>query len=138
MHQSYNGQDRRRYLRIPEKDLLSHEPLLVRAADAEGVHKKRAITRDLSRGGILFHAEAPFPMGTYMRLQFYVHDWERHKLAFYREQDLERGPFTVIGKVVRIEVLGSMRFDIGVEFVAVDEAHKRALRDYLKKIRPDA
>jgi hypothetical protein len=104
----------------------------------EGVHKKFASTKDLSEGGILFRSDVLFPIGTLIKLQFYVHDWEKHKVAFYKEQDIEKGPFTVIGKVVRDEVLASGDFDIGIEFMAVDMGHRQALRNYIKKIRPDA
>jgi len=111
---------------------------MVKSFDAEGSHKKYASTKDLSEGGLLFHADILFPIGTYVKLQFFVHDWEKHKIEFYREEDIEKGPFTVIGKVVRDELLAPGRFDIGVEFIAVDTGHKQALRNYIKKIRPDA
>lgn len=138
MHTSYHGPERRRYIRIPEKDLLSHEPLRVKSFDVEGSHKKYVSTRDLSEGGILFRSDVLFPLGSYLKLQFYVHDWEKHKVQFYKEEDFEKGPFTVIGKVVRDELLGPGQFDIGIEFIAVDTGHKHALREYIKKIKPDA
>lgn len=138
MHKPYDGPDRRRYIRIPEKDLLSHEPLTVKTFDAGGVHKKYAGTKDLSEGGLLFQSDVLFPIGSYIKLQFYVHDWDKHKVAFYKEEDIEKGPFTVIGKVVRDEVLAPGHFDIGIEFIAVDTGHRQALRKYVRKIRPDA
>jgi hypothetical protein len=138
MHKSYHGPERRRYIRIPERDLLSHEPLAIRSFHADGVHKNYASTKDLGEGGILFQSDVLFPIGTYIKLQFYVHDWEKHKMEFYKEEDLEKGPFTVIGKVVRDEVLSPGCFDIGIEFIAVDTGHRQALRTYIKKIRPDA
>lgn len=138
MHKSYNGPDRRRYIRIPEKDLLSHELLAVTSFDPEGTHKKFASTKDFSEGGLLFQSEILFPIGTYVRLQFYVHDWDKQQMAFYKETDIEKGPFTVVGKVVRAEILGRTNFEIGVEYVAVDTGHKQALKSYIKKIKPDA
>ena len=138
MHTSYHGPERRRYIRIPEQDLLSHEPLKVKSFDIEGSHKKYASTKDLSEGGILFQSEVLFTIGTYIKLEFYVHDWEKHKIEFYKQEDLEKGPFTVIGKVVRDEVITPGHFDIGIEFIAVDMGHKQALKNYIKKIRPDA
>ena len=138
MHTSYHGPERRRFIRIPEEDLLSREPMEVKSFDAEGSHKKYAGTKDLSEGGLLFQSDVLIPMGTYVKLQFYVHDWEKHKVQFYKQEDLEKGPFTVIGKVVRDELVAPGRFDIGVEFIAVDTGHRQALRNYIKKIRPDA
>jgi hypothetical protein len=138
MNKSYSGPDRRRYMRIPAKDLLSHEPLAVKSFDLEGVHKKYVNAKDLGEGGLLFQSDVLFPIGTYLKLQFFVHDWEKHKIAFYKEEDVEKGPFTVIGKVVRDEILGPARFEIGIEFIAVDMGHRQALRDYVKKLRPNA
>jgi c-di-GMP-binding flagellar brake protein YcgR len=134
----YDGPERRKYIRIPEKDLLSREPLTIKSFDAEGVYKDYATTKDLSEGGILFLSGTLIPIGTYIKLQFYVHDWDKHKVAFYKQEDIEEGPFMVIGKVVREEVLDTGHFDIGVEFIAVDAGHKQALRDYIKKMKPDA
>ena len=88
MHKPYHGPERRRYIRIPEEDLLSHEPLKVKSFDIEGSHKKYASTKDLSEGGILFRSDVLFPIGTYIKLEFYVHDWEKHKIEFYRQEDL--------------------------------------------------
>lgn len=112
--------------------------MTVKSFDIEGTHKKYVGTKDLSEGGILFQSDILFPIGTYIKLQFYVHDWEKHKIEFYKEEDFEKGPFTVIGKVVRDELVAPGRFDIGIEFIAVDMGHKQALRNYIKKIRPDA
>ncbi len=138
MSHVYQGPDRRRYVRIPEKDLLSHDPLVIKSFDMAGVHKNYASTRDLGEGGLLFQAHLLFPIGVYIKLQFYVHDWEKHKVAFYKENDLDKEPFTVIGKVVRTELLASGHYDIGIEFVAVDTGHKQALKNYIRKIKPDA
>ena len=137
VHKPYNGLDRRRYVRIPEKDLLSQEPIAVKSFDLDGVHKKFARTKDLGEGGILFQSDVSFPVGTYVKLQFDVPDWEKHKLAFYKEEDIEKGPFTVIGKVVRDERIRPDCFDIGIEFIAVDMGHRLSLRHYIKKIKPD-
>jgi hypothetical protein len=112
--------------------------MTVKSFDTEGTHKKYVSTKDLSEGGLLFQSDVLIPMGVYVKLQFYVHDWEKHKIEFYREEDIEKGPFTVIGKVVRDELIKPGCFDIGVEFIAVDVGHKQALRNYIRKIRPDA
>jgi hypothetical protein len=73
-----------------------------------------------------------------IKLQIDVVGWQAYKIVFYAEPDLLAGPFTVIGKVVRVLDVPSGRFDIGISFVAIDVGHRQALRQYLKRSQPDA
>jgi hypothetical protein len=42
-------------------------------------------------------------------------------------------PLVILDKVMRIEVVGEGRYDIGVAFTAVDSAYRLALKKYFEK-----
>lgn len=130
----YSGIERRRYVRIPDKDLLSREPFSLKGFDEKGFYKKYASTRDMSEGGVLFTSDICFAIGTFLKLEIDVPGWEELKVGFYQEKDLLlHEPFTVIGKVVRVELVGRERYDVGISFVAVDSGHQAALKKYIKR-----
>ncbi|MBF0331256.1 MAG: PilZ domain-containing protein [Candidatus Omnitrophica bacterium] len=129
------GFEKRKFVRIPEEDLVVCEPLdLTGFGGATHMITKRmhVFTKSLSAGGILFGSDQLFEIGALLKLELDIPGWEKYKPSFYKgDEPSGRHPLVVIGKVVRVEDVGKGQFDIGVAFAAMDSGHKLALKKYL-------
>ena len=135
MPKGFSGQDRRRFTRIDEEDLLVCEPFNANSFGGHGDKRMRAFTKSLSEGGILFESDTIFELATLLRLEIDIPGWEKYKPEFRKSSEsIGRRPLVVLGKVVRVEDVGGGFFDIGVAFAAVDEGHRMALKKYLERI----
>ncbi len=136
MQKKYEGDDRRRYVRIDEEDLLICEPFDPAAFGGATKKRKHVFTKSLSEGGILFESDELLSIGSLLSLQIDLPGWERYKAEFYKATVLPgKNPFVVLGKVVRVEDIGGNRYDIGVAFAAIDSGHKLALKKYMENKR---
>ncbi len=129
------GIEKRKYVRIPEEDLVVCAPFdmsVFGGASAMVTKRMHAFTKSLSEGGILFESDQPFDIGVLLKLELDIPGWEKYKPEFYKGNvPSGRHPLVVLGKVVRIEDVGKGQFDIGVVFSAMDSGHKLALKKYL-------
>ncbi|MFH0753622.1 MAG: PilZ domain-containing protein [Candidatus Omnitrophota bacterium] len=135
MAKEKTGAERRKFIRVPEEDLVVCEPFDVSGfggASAMVAKRMHAFTKSLSEGGILFESDEVFVIGTLIKLELDIPGWEKYKVEFYKGHvPSGRQPLVVLGKVVRVEDLGHGQFDIGVVFSAMDSGHKLALKKYL-------
>lgn len=98
--------ERRQFIRHPVSVPLNIEPF------SDGCNGCRAASRDLSRGGLLIHAEQPLPAGSSLIITFpplFDHDAEQFH-----------------GSVVRVEPDVTGGYNIGIIFM--DEQEKMRIR----------
>ena len=137
MSKEKTGAERRKFIRIPEEDLLVCEPFNVSGfggATSMVTKRMHAFTKSLSEGGILFGSDEVFAMGALLKLELDIPGWEKFKSEFYKGNEPSgRHPLVVLGQVVRVEDVGKGQFDIGVVFTAMDAGHKLALKKYLDR-----
>ena len=126
-------QERRKFTRVAEEDLLICEPFDASAFGGDMKKRVHVFTKSLSEGGILFESTEIFPIGSLLKLQLDIPGWEKYKVGFYKGNTPSGSHFLVVlARVVRVEDLGGGIFDIGVAFVALDSGHKLALKKYLE------
>jgi len=130
-----SGAERRKYLRIDQGSVLSCEECAIPRTK----QKFEAVSKDLSAGGLMFSALAPFDMGTVLRFEISLDGWQKYKPEFKKAESLEeRKPLFALGTVVRVEQLHDGTYEIGVRLDGVDEGHRMALEQYVKSRANDA
>ncbi|MCK4851608.1 MAG: PilZ domain-containing protein [Candidatus Omnitrophica bacterium] len=103
--------DRRRFIRISEHHLLRY-----RVIDKD---EEMSFTRNISVGGVLFHCREQLPQGSMIELDMNLPPYSR--------------PIRAMAKVLRVEPLRKVGgFDIGVEFVSVDEDARNFLDEKIR------
>ncbi len=128
--------ERRKYVRIPVKQILNYEKFTARSLSIGNIEKKvETITRNMSAGGLLFETDEKFKLGTLLKLEMKVPGWEKFKAEFYKKDKTSRsGLVVILASVVRVEIIQpETKFDIGVCFVGIDKGHQGALSKYIKK-----
>lgn len=132
MTQRKEGIERRKYIRIREEDVLVCEPFGASALEGVSGRRLRALTRDVSEGGVLFESSDYIAAGTILRMEISIKGWEKYKREFLKPDEVKTAkPLVVLGKVVRVEIIKSGSYEIGVAFMALDAGHKWALKQYL-------
>lgn len=107
------SKNRRRYVRV---DFMAE--IEVREINFDEVKKKMRVNAiDISQTGLLFESNSPFSIGSNLQLHlpFETFDVTSH----------------VFGTVVRVELLDSSKYDIGVSFLEIDETSKNDIFKYL-------
>ncbi len=115
---SYAGPEHRKYSRINNRFIVSYR--LLQKQDSVEVSQ----TKNLSIGGMLITTNHKFELGTSLALEIRI-PFDPH-------------PITIIAKVLESrEVTKDLIYDTRLEFLKIDERHRRAIRDtvnyYLKK-----
>ncbi|MFP4532251.1 MAG: diguanylate cyclase [Desulfobacterales bacterium] len=110
---SVYSQNKRRYLRIDFAENIHVRQVGFNKHAAELTAK----SKNLSRSGILFESGDRFSIGTKVQLMIPVTD--------------NTDAIVVLGRVVRVEVLSSGRYDIGVSFLELDQTAKNELANYV-------
>lgn len=113
MGESAQAQERRKYSRIGTDQVISFAP--VDASNYLGV------SRDLSPGGIRFHAlGCEFGLGDVIRVAFNVGD----------------ETVVAVGRVVWSTEIDPLTLDVGVEFIEVDPAALQLLEQETEALPP--
>lgn len=115
---TYVGTERRKYSRITGRFLISYR--IVEEMDNADISQ----TKNISLGGMLLTTNKQFEPGT--------------KLALEIRLPFDPNPIMLIGKVLESrEVTKNLIYDTRMEFLAVDEKHKKVINEtvdyYLKK-----
>jgi len=114
----YTGQERRKHPRVSGRFIVSYR--ILQEQDNVDVTQ----TKNLSLGGMLLTTNRPFDCGTNLALEI--------RLPF------DPNPIMLIGKVVESrEISKNLIYDTRLEFLAIDERHRRIIVDtvdyYIKK-----
>lgn len=115
---NYSGPERRNHTRIVGRFVVSYRVL----DDSESIDLTQ--TKNLSLGGMLLTTNKLFHPGTNLALEI--------RLPF------DPHPIMLIGKVIEsVEVTRDLIYDTRLEFLAVDERHRKVINDtvgyYIKK-----
>jgi len=115
---AYGGQDRRRFPRITGRFIVSYRIL------EESNNIDISQTKNISLGGMLLTTNRHFDIGTKIALEI--------RLPF------DPNPIMLIGKVLEShEVTRDLIYDTRLEFLAVDERHRKVIGQtveyYIKK-----
>ncbi len=125
-----NSGEKRKYVRLKANHLTRHIKFQIPGMDIYPTNN--AESKDISAGGILFTSSHAYLVGDVVRMELHIPGWEK-----YAAQSSEEGrqesklPVLVLAKVVRVEALGSGKFDIGVAFVGIDDGQQHALSKYI-------
>ncbi len=96
--------ERRRFTRIPRSLVTYYRRL------DEGVPERAAVTRDVSRGGILVELDPPVDVGEMLALEMVLGDAEP--------------PVNLVGRVVRVNAEGTAIEFVQLDGVDVDRIHR--------------
>lgn len=114
---AYTGPERRKYPRITGRFVVSYR--ILEENDAVDISQ----TKNLSLGGMLLTTNKQFDPGTNLALEI--------RLPF------DPNPIMLIGKVIEsCEITKGLIYDTRLEFLAVDERHRKAITetvDYYRK-----
>ena len=110
------GKERRRFIRLKAHHLLKY-----RVADKEEVSKLLSFARNISAGGVLFYADKEVAPGNLVELEISFPEHPR--------------PMKTVARVVRatpMEKIGG--FEMGAEFINIDEADRKFIDEKIKSV----
>ena len=125
--------ERRRYVRLERQHMVRHEKYVFQLVEEQETFEE-GILKNYSQDGALFETGTKYRMGDIVKLAITIPGWERYKKEFYKEDKTSRTePVVVLACVVRVEALVPDRiFDIGVQFVSIDEGDRWSLMRQIK------
>lgn len=107
--------DKRRFPRLDSSHLISFTHFdETDTPDDQGMGK----TLDLSEGGVMIQTHRAFPLNSGLEMVI----------------ALEEKILTVRGRVVHIREVGDELYDVGVSFTQIDEAEKKSLLQFFRKL----
>jgi len=127
--ENFSPAERRKYIRIPSKDIITCK----KYGAGPGQAAREAMLRNISAEGIRFQSKEQYALGDVVKIELYLPGWEKFNPGFYKDDALlDQRPLVALGTVVRIELISSGTYEIGVYLSGVDEGHRWALREYIK------
>jgi hypothetical protein len=113
--------------------MLRHERYVFQASEEEAIFEEGRV-KNYSPGGALFESKTPYSLGDILKLEITIPGWQRYKNEFYREDRTSRPePVVILACVLRVEVLvPDQLYEIGVQFVGIDEGDRWALVKQIK------
>ena len=126
--------EKRKYVRIAEKDILQCKKFTAEDLQSEETSEHiKAVTINISVGGILFESDIKFDIGELLKLEIDISGWEKFRAEFYKEDATStEQPLIVLANVIRVEVIEpDIKYDIGACISAIDEGHKWAIMKYI-------
>jgi c-di-GMP-binding flagellar brake protein YcgR len=112
-----NFEERRKFVRLKAHHLLKYKLM-----DKE---EALSFARNISAGGVLFHAEEFIPEGSMVELLVNFPSYP--------------GPIKAVAKVVRVVPLPKVGgFDIGAEFVNIEEKAREYMNQKIRKVDEEA
>ncbi len=126
--------ERRKYVRLGQQHMLRHEKYVFQASEKQEAVDE-GVLKNYSTSGALFESRTKYDIDDILKLEITIPGWEIFKNEFYREdKNVRREPIVVLASVVRVEaVRPNELYDIGVEFVGIDEGDRWALTKQIKK-----
>jgi|GEM_PF-3135902 len=96
--------------------------------------KVYGMSKNISADGILFQTKEYCTVGDLIKLELKLSGWERYNPGFYKNDALSYSqPLVALGTVVHVKALFSGYYQVGVCLTGVDEGHRWALREFLKR-----
>ena len=125
--------ERRHYIRLGQQHMLRYERYVFQAPEEEEIFEEGRV-KNYSLGGALFESKTEYHIGDILKMEITIPGWEKYKNEFYREDKISRlEPVTILASVIRVEVLiPDQLYEIGVQFVGIDEGDRWALMKQIK------
>jgi len=125
--------ERRRYVRLERQHMLRHEKYNFRMVEEREAFEE-GMLKNYSHNGALFEAGTKYRIGDIVKLAITIPGWERYKNEFYKQDRTSRAePVVVLACVIRVEALVLNEiYDIGVQFVSIDEGDRWSLMRQIK------
>ena len=125
--------ERRRYVRLERQHMVRHEKYVFQLVEEQEAFEE-GMLKNYSQNGALFETGTRYRMGDIVKLAITIPGWERYKKEFYKEDKTSRTePVVVLACVVRVEALVFDKiYDIGVQFVSIDEGDRWSLMKQIK------
>lgn len=117
---TYSGKERRKYSRVNINAIIQYRVLGV----VENLNLGH--TKNISVGGFLLATEKQIPLGTSLLLEISLPE--------------RTDPVKLMGRVVGSELnINGVTYDTRLEFLAIDEAHKKIIRQIIENhsLKPD-
>lgn len=129
-------QEKRQYIRIN----LSRVARVSKYQFGSGEEKIQNVVHNISAGGIMFHSNVAYDIGSLLKIELDIPEWYKHRSEFYKNPSDASKPFIALATVVRIEVVDheSGKYEIGTCFVNIDQGHLDALMKFVKSIAEKA
>lgn len=133
MTQETLSSERRKYVRLEQQHMLRHERYVFQAPEEEEIFEEGRV-KNYSPAGALFDSKIKYNIGDILKLEITIPGWEKYKNEFYREERISRPePVIILASVVRAEVLVfDQLYEIGVQFVGIDEGDRWAIMKQVK------
>jgi len=114
---SWEGADRREFVRIEANVVVRYEIIGATAAD-----NRTVLAGNIGLGGILLVSEKPGPIGSNLRLSIKIPTSER--------------PVELLGRVVRVEeITQDVFYDIGIIFTEVPPGNRASIEQFIEQRR---
>jgi len=122
--------ENRKFARVPAINLVKCEKFVLE--HCLWAPKMSNVTRNISAEGVLFEADQPYQVGDVVRLELNLPGWSSHvkELGFTSEMP-EGDAQKIVGTVVRVELRGDGRYDVGVCFAEMAKNDRWALMSYI-------
>lgn len=113
--------------------MLRHEKYNFRMVEEREAFEE-GMLKNYSQNGALFEVGTKYRIGDIVKLAITIPGWERYKNEFYKEDRTSRAePVVVLACVIRVEALILNEiYDIGVQFVSIDEGDRWSLVKQIK------
>lgn len=123
--------ERRRYIRIPVSCVLKLEEFSFNNDSPTDVDE--VDVKDLSAGGILIETAKKYELGDILKVELRVPGWEKFKPEFLKPgvEKQENSAIIALASVVRVEVLASGAYELGVRLTGIDDGHRLALERFI-------
>jgi hypothetical protein len=128
--------NRRKSERIDYPFKMQHAPYIF-----PGINNAELIPGEIlniSACGLLFKSSVSYKIGNLARLEIRIGSWNNFKPGFnFYGNGYKSEPFIVLGKVIRIyEIYDNFEkyFKIALNYISVDEGHKHAVDEFIKKL----
>ena len=127
-----SSQENRKYIRLETNTIFRHEKYSIKTSDETPLDQ--SMMKNVSAQGALFRTQVKFALGDLIKMEIELTGWDKFKAEFLKNDETSwTKPIAVLGKVVRVEIIDSDNYDIGVCFVAHDENAKWAMVKYIER-----
>lgn len=88
--------------------------------------------RNISATGLLIEADASFPPESLLKLEIFIPNWmEYEHTNLNHDHSYPCKPLVAVGKVLRRKNTDGPKWEMGIDFIAIDEKHKKAINRFV-------
>ncbi len=131
--------ERRRHRRLKQKFRVRFKKFIFPFSEDNEIWHSAVISNISACGAYIYmqrdFLEEEIKKGDMLQMEIELGRWNEYK-ANDRPFDYyyQREPLTVLGKIVRMEKMEEGRYiQVGIDFIGVDETHKRMVLKYIEK-----